>query len=576
MYQGSETILGQAYQDLLEAALSTSLDLTPVYHRENWKLFTLQDDDIYFLDDGQLGQYCFDITDDLASFRFLYNQILNPTLALEREYEFYLQEETDAAGAGVRRIRFATDPFHVGTEGGPIDGVPSRPVEIETKVHTSGLDGSIGIDPGDITTVTNEFRTASYVFTSVDLDRYIVLLLPSGTVAYRIIEIESESRVLLVDNIDNPVTLTFRTAVSWRLESREDAVELAFWIPAADIDRETLADNFGVLVRRFEPSSENYKALIAGIFRYFLLGPALERIEAALNIVTNVPVVREDVEILESYTSAFTPSYDRVVTDQHAYLIPLGAVRLDIQDPANWGELTLQAFEPLSTVFTVTDYIEDPTWWWSIQIPDILMPDDNAIRRTVTPLLYPLRYGETSTSTFFGDLGIYYGADDDGTLVPSGMARPPLHHNLAYHVMNQFAKYHTFGVSVDPNYDLPRTQEDLLDIIDAGKPSYTYMFFQPVIELMDEIEISESGLGIDIGVQLLEEMPLIDTNLMIGDPVVLPSFFVYSGAGIDIQPGVADPSLGETQIIVGGTSPFVPLVTSGTGWFDWPAQITIT
>lgn len=109
-----------------------------------------------------------------------------------------------------------------------------------------------------------------------------------------------------------------------------------------------------------------------------------------------------------------------VMTDRRRYEVPLGVpVREDLRDPDNAGKLRLRAFAPVTSAFTVVDYITDPAWWHHIQIPAELFPADDTTR-TVTPALIEHVYGALDEPRH-GDPGLNYGVDDDGAAPP---ARP--------------------------------------------------------------------------------------------------------------------------------------------------------
>lgn len=101
-----------------------------------------------------------------------------------------------------------------------------------------------------------------------------------------------------------------------------------------------------------------------------------------------------------------------VTTNRRSYDIPLGIpVRPDIKAAGAQGVLTFAAFEALTEAFRVVDYLEDPSWWHRITVPEALMPGDGA-RRTVTPQLIEHVYGALDGAAH-GDTGLRYGRDDD-------------------------------------------------------------------------------------------------------------------------------------------------------------------
>jgi hypothetical protein len=93
--------------------------------------------------------------------------------------------------------------------------------------------------------------------------------------------------------------------------------ELAFWAPDVLIDEQRLYNNFGYLVAGGPtPSSEQYRAFLLGVMQLFILGPAIQRIESALNVMAGLPVIRNDGEVFESYDTGLVASgTDGMFTD---------------------------------------------------------------------------------------------------------------------------------------------------------------------------------------------------------------------------------------------------------------------
>jgi len=79
--------------------------------------------------------------------------------------------------------------------------------------------------------------------------------------------------------------------------------QMALWGTDVLVDKETLYTNFGYLLSFKRPSSEQYRAFLRGVAQLFVIGPTLERFESALNVMAGLSVVRDDGEILRSYTS---------------------------------------------------------------------------------------------------------------------------------------------------------------------------------------------------------------------------------------------------------------------------------
>lgn len=77
--------------------------------------------------------------------------------------------------------------------------------------------------------------------------------------------------------------------------------QLSLWAPESLVDRFTLYYNYGSLLNRFAASSESYKAFLRGILHLYVSGPVLERIESALNLAAEYPLVKSEGEVLASY-----------------------------------------------------------------------------------------------------------------------------------------------------------------------------------------------------------------------------------------------------------------------------------
>lgn len=286
-------------------------------------------------------------------------------------------------------------------------------------------------------------------------------------------------------------------------------IEIAAWAPDALVDRMTLGNNFGSFIGRIEPSSEAYRAFLEGIFQLYILGPVLERIESALNVVLNLPVVRDDGEIFQGIDTS-DPLVDRVLTLRPAtnqiatYEFPKGTpIRTDLV----LGQ-SLLSFEPLTTAVTVTDYVETPQWWYGQIIPEELFSlihgvPPSVARRTASSVFIKHVYG-ADDGACFGDPGLYFGASDDGDPSIFGPGHPVFRHRLAFVLMDRYLKYHTFQVTFDATalsatvgVAFAQSLKDLNDLVLSSKPSHTYAFTTPTTFFRDEIMVTEDTLSFD-------------------------------------------------------------------------------
>lgn len=284
-------------------------------------------------------------------------------------------------------------------------------------------------------------------------------------------------------------------------------LQIAAWAPDALVDRMTLANNFGAFINRVEPSSEAYRAFIAGIFQLYILGPVLERLESALNVVLNLPVVRDDDEIYQS-TDTTDPLVDRIFTTRPTtgqtatYTFPKGTpLRADLVT----GD-TLLSFEPLTTAVTVTDYVQTPDWWYGELIPrELFSPVDGQIpsvmRRFAQPF-YVLNVVGAPDDPRVGDPGLIVGADETGFIPPTG--HPVFRHRLAFVLMDRYLKYHTFSVkfdatalSVTTGTAFAQSLQDLNELVLSARPAHTFVFTTPTTSFEDDIEVDELAISFD-------------------------------------------------------------------------------
>ena len=151
----------------------------------------------------------------------------------------------------------------------------------------------------------------------------------------------------------------------------------------------------------------------------------------------------------------------------------------------------------------VTDYIQDPSWWHNITIPQGLfaasgsatVPD--TARRTASPSHVHHIIGAEDRACI-GDPGLYIGADERGVIPPVG--KPVLRRRFAFVMMDRF-KAHMFFVGFDSSIFAVNAQtakysrviDDLNDLIKSAKPAHTYMYVQPATSFVDTLIMADAG-----------------------------------------------------------------------------------
>lgn len=328
--------------------------------------------------------------------------------------------------------------------------------------------------------------------------------------------------------------------------------ETAMWAPDVLVDRFNLYNNYGYLINRFEASSETYREFIRGVFQLYILGPTLERIESALNVIAGFPVVRDDGEVLQTYDATSDVDYNIVTTlrlngDTATYQYPkLLLLRSDIQNPANYGVLSFESFEPLTLAFKVSDYVEDPAWWTDIIVPTELMPNESLHRRRTLTALIENVVGAWDGPRI-GDPGFFVGADDEG-IIPSFIATyPAKRRKMANVVMNTFLKWNVFFVRFDDTVTevlSPAFISDLIDLILVAKPGYRMMFIEPLNSFEDTMLLLEDDL------EITANLPFPETVMTGAQGLTVQSFSWNIGDSWRFAPVVS----GQSLVTADGTS----------------------
>ncbi len=133
------------------------------------------------------------------------------------------------------------------------------------------------------------------------------------------------------------------------------------------------------------------------------------------------PTPTTDVNVNWELRELDTPQ--SVVTNRHTYTLPRAVpVKSKYLNTGNYGVLKLQAFEVISSIFLVTDYVETPRWWESTTIPAELWEGESVVRRSSTPQLFENIINPADGGRI-GDPGFIIGAGSDGFVPPQDVVR---------------------------------------------------------------------------------------------------------------------------------------------------------
>lgn len=298
-YEGAAVLLGQTYLNLLSDVLNTSIDDVPLFKQEYYKLITVREDQVLYVDTGIASQESWRIVTPRAygKLPYLQNKIYEPTAGFDDTLDY------DVVNG---KIFFKEDP----TEPVP-DLFASRDVDVVIAglFKSAGTDWvAAGVKKNDIL-VVNKYNDVS-VATPVE---------PPGTRRYRISKVDSDTLYLLKGDALPEILAGY----SWRIERKLTTGELktgmpglatftgafentttmrvremSMWAVDALVDDERLYTVYGHYFGNKRFSSEAYRSLIRGLMQLYVFGPVVDRIESGLNVMAGLPVIRDDGEVL--------------------------------------------------------------------------------------------------------------------------------------------------------------------------------------------------------------------------------------------------------------------------------------
>jgi hypothetical protein len=303
-YEGAAVLLGQTYLNLLSDVLNTSIDDVPLFKQEYYKLITIREDQVLYVDPGIPGLESWRIVTPRAygKLPYLQNKIFEPTAGFDDTLDYDVVEG---------KIFFKTDPTR------PIpDLFASRDVDvvITGTFSSAGTDWvAAGVKKNDVL-VVNKYNAVS-ALTTVD---------PPGTQRYRICNLSADTLYLMA-GATLPESLT---GYSWRIERKLTTGsqkvgmpglatftgafsnttsmrvrEMALWAVDAMVDDARLYTVYGHYFGAQRFSSESYRSFIRGLMQLYVFGPVVDRIESALNVIAGLPVIRDDGETLLAYNN---------------------------------------------------------------------------------------------------------------------------------------------------------------------------------------------------------------------------------------------------------------------------------
>ncbi len=160
------------------------------------------------------------------------------------------------------------------------------------------------------------------------------IVAPSLTLTHGIDYSVQEGAILFRDNpFENPYVPVREIYENNRVIDRE----LQLWVYRGQFEWHTLSNQFGAVIGLRLPSSQQYKRLLNAVFDGIAEGGSLRNVLSALSAICDVPLTREDGEIVENILEDARSRW--IITDKHAYEFHLDAsVEVAVGDVLQAGE----------------------------------------------------------------------------------------------------------------------------------------------------------------------------------------------------------------------------------------------
>jgi len=340
-YEGTEILFGQVYLNFLSDVLNTSAVEAPLFRKEFYKLITIREDQLVYHEKGteldappgtqfygNRGNNRYVYTSDtfFGAIPHLQDRIFAPATSFEEGVDYRvaggeLQLKVDPTnpvppGYAQRRVVIAIGGKF--TSSTTTNWLAAGVEKGDTLYYSESTD--LGIGTPLIFNALLESRTATIIHVT---DKYLTVSIdtpfptfppgadPSGF-SWRVMRKRD-------DGLYNPTlprspggTAPFTDGQIVKVDgvgiTTLEVSELAFWAVDTKIDDLTLYNTYGYFFTNPRLSTETYRSLVRGLMQLYILGPALARLESALNLTASLPTIRSEGEILVSYDNGVLAS----------------------------------------------------------------------------------------------------------------------------------------------------------------------------------------------------------------------------------------------------------------------------
>lgn len=328
-YEGTEILLGQVYLNFMSDVLNTSVVEAPLFRKEFYKLITVREDQLVFKEQGAAitvppvptfygnpgtDRYVFASDTFYGSIPQLQDAIFSPKASLELGVDYKV------AGG---EIQFKVDPtapilpgyahrrviVGIGgkfTSATTTNWLAAGVEKGDTLYYSEAIDLGLGSplnaqDSARKATIVHVTATHLSVSLETPFPEFPAGAVPTGF-SWRVMRVKDDGTYNLTLPRSLAASAPFTDGQIDYTPTLEVS-EIAFWAVNAQVDDLTLYNTYGYFFTGKQLSSESYRSLVRGLMQLYILGPALARLESALNLTAGLPTIREEGELLLSYDS---------------------------------------------------------------------------------------------------------------------------------------------------------------------------------------------------------------------------------------------------------------------------------
>jgi hypothetical protein len=232
--------------------------------------------------------------------------------------------------------------------------------------------------------------------------------------------------------------------------------EIILWASKIQLNNNDLYNQYGRFVAGFVPNTLSYKAFVEGLWYFYIKGPSINRITAAVNLIMGFPITRYSDEVIKSIVRSDLSI--TIATNKTEYVVPREAI---LQSNIVVGN-TLDSFSPIVNAVYIEDYLIKPDWWNHMNL--------SSSDFTPSPELMP-GYSPVMLKNS----------------IPTDLTSPP---NLAYEIFDKYLKWNRYNINIDLSAAVyARNVNEIIEILKSGLPIYVGMVFGASQVLQDDASL---------------------------------------------------------------------------------------